>query len=114
MKPPTPAQIAAEITELKRLKDLIPPTTLFGESNLDAITAEITALERGWDEDDAEDEYPTSPEGVIDQIGEDAAGDEERIADENRRLVDCVCCVIQWREGESDEKPSDGWLPLVK
>jgi len=42
---PTPAEIAAELAALKELRALIPPRTLFGDDNLDAISAEIDVLE---------------------------------------------------------------------
>ncbi len=111
---PTNDQIIAEITELKRLAPLIPAQTAFGDSNEEAIRAEIAALERLWDEDDAHDAYPTDADAVKDQLDPDMDDDEaDRIAAENQHALDAAVNAIYWRMGDSTDVPSAGWRGLV-
>ena len=87
--------------ELAKLQALLPevrtyvPRTGFGDSNVDYIKAEIKALERGWDEDDAYDYFDD---------------------DDDRRKLDGALSAIQWRDGtaEDNEVPSDGWKSLIE
>ncbi len=112
---PTTDQVIAEIAELKRIAPLIPPTTMFGDSNEDAIRAEIVALETLWDEDRAYDEYPTTSEGVKDQLDSDMDDEEAAsIALANEHDLNAALSAIQWRLGTGTDKPSDGWIHLVK
>jgi len=97
---PTAEQIKSEISRLREIMDKVPPTTRFGESNTDAIDAEIEVLENDLSEDDI---YSSSCE----------TEDEE---DEkwSFRIRDLALAARRWMDGEDPESPSKGWEPLVE
>lgn len=86
--------IEAEIQKLEELKTTVRPKTAFGESNVEAIEAQIDTLRNALEEDD-----------VYDRLD---AGDFDE------RQKDSALEAIEWRDTESnDEPPSKGWEPLV-
>ena len=117
-RPATATEVATEITELKRLAPLIPQHDLFGGNNRAKIEAEIEALEKNMNEGDVYDRFAPTPVDYDEETGE---GTDESLArdidhDEGRgdEIEDCARSAVLWRDGESREKPSDGWIELVK
>lgn len=85
----TKQEIADEIAALTACKKYVPSHSMFGESNHDKIDAQIRALTEGWDTDETEDTLQ----------GEDAAQD----------CVNAAVEAVNWREGDANEIPSEGW-----
>jgi ArsR family metal-binding transcriptional regulator len=83
-------EINAEIAALKELKPRVRRTTAFGDDNHAAIDAQIQALTDRMDEDGLYDSWP------------------EEEGDECRER-DCARDAVDWMNGESDERPSEGW-----
>jgi len=81
----------AEANRLEAIRLKVRRHTAFGEDNLAAIDAQIDTL-RGLPYDPAEDD------------------DEEDTTHVEMAISD----VEQWIAGESDESPSESWMPLVK
>lgn len=104
-KVPTQAQIDAEIKWLNDNKDRVRPMTGFGESNHEAIDAQIATLTNHWDGNEVWERW--SPENVDSETGEPAE-------DANERLYDMALEVVNWMEGTIKRKPSEGWKSLVK
>lgn len=86
-------QIAEEIEKLKDIKERVRPTTFFGDSNTDAVAAQIEVLERGMDTDDIYDFF--------------------EYAD---HLLEAALAAYYWAEEPEDdeEAPSVDWEPLCK
>jgi len=85
----TEKQVSDEIKKLRDMKPNVRRFTAFGDDNWRRIEVQIAVLERNMDENDIG--IYTDP-------------------DENSQAYD----AIQWREGEIDESPSDGWKSLVR
>lgn len=85
--------IQTEITKLEELKDKVPAKTGFGESNIEAIEAQIEALRENLEEDDVEDRYDAG--------------------DFTERQRDNALEAIGWRNEDEDDSPSKGWEHLV-
>lgn len=100
MKKPTDEQIKQEIEKLKELKTKVRSRTAFGESNTDAIQAQIDVLEKGWtNETIIWDHFP--------EIEEDA------------HARDAAMEALAWKNGKDNavgeyESPSQSWRGLVK
>ena len=92
MKKPTEAQIKKEIETLRDYQSRVRPYTSFGDSNVDAIGAQIKVLEEEMDEDAIWDEW---------------------LDDEDDRLRDVALETFQWINGEAD-RPSKEWKPLLQ
>lgn len=96
---PNNKQVEDEVKKLKELKPKIIPRTFFGDSNTDAIQAQIDVLEMKWDEDDI---YNHFSEGESDMHERNAA-----------------LSALEWMNtGKTEDgealSPSDGWKELVK
>lgn len=91
-KPKTEKEVKAEVAKLKEMKPFVRQFTAFGDSNHDKMDCEIQALEEDMDEDQTYDEWP-----------EDEADMEKRSAAQY---------AINWREGDEEESPSEGWKML--
>jgi hypothetical protein len=100
----TPNEIADEIYTLKAIKPRV-PNSFFGDSNADVIDAQITALERGWDEKTVRNEfrcYRGPGEGCLDAS-----------SDKQEYLISNVIDAINWRDGDGRE-PSSAWIEISK
>ncbi len=78
----TQGEIKKALDELREIRPNVRPTTGFGESNLDALDAQIKVLEEAMDEDEIWREWP------------------EEIEDERVRL--CALDAWRWVKGEGD------------
>lgn len=112
----TPTEVAAEIAELTRLLPLIPPTTLFGDDNIARIDAEIRVLVEDMNEGDVMDTwFPHDGSSFPDSDNpEEMAQDVNAEEGRSFETESSARSAIEWRDGHSTDKPSDGWLPLVK
>jgi hypothetical protein len=97
---PTGTRIRDEIAKLRQLKKQVPSHTAFGDSNTEAIDAQIEVLEEDLDEDEI---YARSQNDDDDVEG--AWSD---------RIRDMAIEVRNWLDGQSDEPPSKGWEQLVE
>lgn len=84
-------EVDAEIQRLKDIRPRLRPTTSFGEDNLEALEATIEALEEDLSESDCWNKL-----------------DEEEWS---QHVFDWAEPAVLWREGVSDDLPSEG-LPL--
>lgn len=100
MSNPTNQLIDEQITELKRLAPIIPPRTAWGDSNLEAIEAQIEVLEKRL-----------TPAAVDDR--RNFEGEEESDSKWTVYAGDCAADVARWLRGEEGELPSDSWSHLV-
>lgn len=98
MKTPSAEEIDAEIKTLREMKPTVLRSSAFGDNHHDAIDCQITVLEKRM------------TESAIYDRNEGAAEDEEFYADNER---DAALDACRWMNGESDEKPSEGWKELV-
>jgi hypothetical protein len=88
--------IKAEITKLKKMKPNVRHYDAFGGNNWDVIDAQLTALERRYDRDEAYDNFPTEYD------------------DQEPRELNGALEAIDWMTDEAgSETPSDGWSTLV-
>jgi hypothetical protein len=95
MTKPTLKKIQAEIAALEELQPKIRPTTAFGDSNTDAVAAQIEVLEKRMDDDDV--------------------ADKEDSGDWNQFVASSARDAVLWLEGQSEEETlSSGWESLVK
>lgn len=92
----TDAEIAQELKWLRDNKAFIPRTTAFGDSNWDAIDAQIMVLENRWSEQEVWDR----------ESDEDWCG----------RVLDNARDAAMWLEGEDENQPSaqGNWGALVR
>lgn len=95
----TNEQINTEITTLREMKPNVREYTAFGDSNHDAIEAQVDVLREHMSTDD-----------VYDRFGEDAFEDEDEFCQSD---LDAALSAQQWLCGESEEAPSAGWSSLV-
>jgi hypothetical protein len=103
MQAPTQTQINSEITELKRLRPLIPPQTAFGDSNWDKIDAEIETLECNLSDMD-----------INNRTDADEGDDPDAEFEWSYDVGSAARAALEWKSGEEGvEKPSDGWQCLV-
>ena len=93
MSKPTQKEIQAEIETLRKMKPTVRDITYFGDSNHDAIDAQIEVLSGEVDEDEIDDKV---------EDGEWA----EHVYASARNAVD-------WMNGDSDDVPSEEWKELV-
>ena len=94
----TEKEIKAEIKALKELKSKVRPFTAFGDDNQLSIGVQIETLEQNLSEND-----------IFDRGDEELQGDSAW----PERAVDAAREAAIWADGQSNEKPSDGWKPLV-
>lgn len=108
---PTQTDIEAEIEMLKLLKPLITPQSMFGDDNLQSIQDAIDVLTKRMDEDDVYDRYDLVREA------EESDADERDIINEadkrSNERADHAMDTVRWMEGDSSERPSDGWRGLA-
>lgn len=98
---PTVAEVAAEIEKLREMMPYIRQTTGFGDDNHEAIDAQICVLKERMGNDDIYDRYqPQNDDGTPDESGNDS------------HMLNNALEALQWLEGETAEKPSDGWKSL--
>ena len=92
----TKDEIKAEIANLKEIRPLLAekcPETVFGDSNLDALDADLAVLEEGLSEDEIHERW----------------WEVEYICDE-------ALFTREWVEGathESEGSPAAWWYPLI-
>ena len=91
MKKPSEKAIEKEIATLRGYIPRVRPTTAFGDSNTDAIGAQVKVLADLMDNDEIYDTW----------------GDDERV---------CGVAIeaLEWLKGNSEEPPSKEWKPLLK
>lgn len=99
---PNDQQIAAEIAELKRIQPLVPPRTRFGDSNTDAIDAQIEVLEQRLDEQAVDDRRNFEDE--------DEADDAKWSIYAGESAMDAA----RWLNGNRLDAPHTDWLILLK
>lgn len=108
---PTESDIEAEIKMLKVLKPLIVPQSMFGDDNVQSIQDAIDVLTKRMDEDEVYDRY--------DLVNEDLEPDEDERAFMNEadkrsnERADHAMDTVRWMDGDSTERPSDGWRALA-
>lgn len=92
-----PTEINEEVIKLKGLKERVIPTTLFGDSNTDAIQAQIDVLEQGWDEDLVRSKFLFEDETYVRNAALDA---------------------VSWRDAgvtqEGEEQLAEGWEGILR
>lgn len=95
-------EIAAEIKQLRYLRGVVPPRTMFGDSNFDKIDAEINVLEMKLDEADCAREYLQTDD------------EETEPSDEQYEIESCARDASYWlyKEVGHDDAPSVGWASL--
>ena len=97
----TEQEVQQEIEKLQEMKPKVRPYTAFGDNNRNAIQAQIDALMEEMDDGDVYDKLGTE---------EDEFDDGEWTQHE----VDTALQAIQWRDGDAEESPSEGWEPLIQ
>lgn len=102
MKKPTNEQIAAEIAALKKMKPSVCKTTAFGDDNHAAIDAQIAVLEERLTDGKIYDRYEPTGDSDIDH--DEGRGD---------GVLSSAIDAQQWRDGDTSEKPSEGWQGIV-
>jgi hypothetical protein len=90
----TQEEITAEINELQRLRGVIPPFSTFGDDNLEQIDAGIAALR---DETDCSDDWYGKDDDDEDPVVWWAYRD-----------------AWEWKMGNLNEVPSEGWSLLER
>src|SRR6187402_668686 len=85
------SEIAEELRALFALADVIPSSTGFGQSNIDAIRAQIMVIELHMTRDEDIDEF---------EDGDDYT-------------LSAVLNLLDWLSGDDDERPSADWLNLI-
>jgi hypothetical protein len=101
MKKPEKSQIETEIKKLKSLREIVRPTTSFGDSNKDAIDAQIAVLEKDTPTDDI---YATS--------NDEGEHDESKWTHRQREYA---IYARDWLDGTEEAKPpSEEWNTLVE
>jgi hypothetical protein len=98
----TQEQIDAEIAKLTEQAPRL-GRSAFGDNHADACRAQIEVLKEGLDEAAIDDKR-------ADMADEAQAEDDSLWAD---NVVQAACDARDWREGDSDDAPSDGWKSLV-
>jgi len=86
----TKKEINAEISALQNLKEKVPPTTFFKDSNVEAIEAQIKVLTELMDEDDI------------------------NLCHFNEHSESAAIFAWEWMTEETDESPSEDWADLVR
>ena len=98
--PPTRADVTKEIKLLRGMEDRVRRRSSFGDDNRAAIRAQIRVLSEVLSEDRIYSEYqPLNYEGEPDDEG-------------NRHELDNALDALRWLNGDSSERPSDGWKEL--
>lgn len=87
----TPAQVTAEINALKAVIHKVPRSSYFGDDNHGAIRAQIKALEENMSQNEVWDSF-----------------------EDGSYIQDSATSAVQWRDGDSDETPSEDWGGMVK
>ncbi len=77
--------IKVEIDKLKKIKEVFPHHSFFGDDNYAVIDAQIDVLENDLDENEVSDKYDMGHE------------------------YDAAILVVYWLDGEENESPSEGW-----
>lgn len=104
MKIPTLRQIKTEIKKLQALKPRIRSHSIFGDSNLDCIDAQVEVLEHDLTEEDIANR----------EIYEDGSGaDPEDDSAWKENVASAARAALQWRDGELKESPSEGYKHLI-
>ena len=83
-------EIQEELVKLKAMRDKIPATNWFGESNIEAIDAQIFVLSNS-----------DINERGVEQFSKKS------------RITDYVFIAYDWMTGASNEIPSDDWIVLL-
>lgn len=91
---PTPTEIIAEAKILDTIKPKVPQHSAFGEDNRAAIDAQIKVLEGRMDLNDIYQKEDDMEWG--------------------RHEVESAREALDWMEGDSEDKPSDGWMPISR
>jgi len=91
----TKEEIQDQLERLNAVKPKVPATTLFGDSNVAAIEAQIMVLENLYNEDDAYDVFGTDDEG--DPI------------DESHELTNALDASRWLYEEDDDVDPARDW-----
>lgn len=95
---PTQEQIDAEIVKLRTMKPTIRERSIFGESNHDAIDAQIRVLEEDMTDDEVYEEWE-NPDDY----------------EENRHVIDAALGASQWLAGDGENDTlSEEWEILVE
>ncbi len=90
----TSKEIAAEVERLTEMKPNVLRRSMFGDDHHKAIDAQVRVLERGMTQDSAANYFDPSDGG------------------ENIYSAAMDACF--WRDGESDDLPSEAWKDLVR
>lgn len=89
----TRSEIESEIAALEAVKLRIPHTTAFGDSNHDAIDAQVEVLQEEMTEDDIYEKWPDDTDMHTRTAAQEAQ---------------------QWMDGESEDVPSADWATIAK
>jgi len=93
---PTITQITAEIATLREMQPRVRHYSGFGDDHHAAIDAQVDALTEALSEADVYGKY----------------GDEANV-DFADNVFRAALDAVDWRAGDSDEVPSEGWAELV-
>ena len=91
---PTPTEIIAEAKILDTIRPKVPQYSAFNDDNHAAINAQIEVLENRMDLSDIDWKDDTQ--------------------EWSRHEVESAREALDWMDGETEDKPSDGWMPLIK
>lgn len=92
----TKQEVDAEVAALREMLPHVRHRGFFG-NNRDAIEAQIAVLDECLDNDDIYDRYDNT---------------EDPESSESLHLITNATAAMEWMDGRSDEKPSDGWKEL--
>lgn len=70
---PTSAEVAGEVARLRELREAVPPRTVFGDDNREAITAQIDVLSERLSVEQTEDRWGEHPHWAGDPGSADIA-----------------------------------------
>ena|SRR5436190_13893208 len=99
MRKPTKKQIAEEIKTLGEIKPKVPARTFFGDSNWEAIDAQIVTMELNY-----------STDTIYNRHNDEEPEEGEWTAHERDSALD----ARRWLDGETADKPSKDWRVLIK
>lgn len=87
-------EIKTEIKTLRKMQPNVRKTSIFGDNHHDAIEKQIEVL-------------------LDDSIGPDEIYDEHDTGDITENVKSAAIEAIDWREGDSDDAPSEDWKSLL-
>lgn len=108
--PITPERIALEISRLKTLQELIPPLSMFGDNNKEAIRSQIAVLQENLTEREIDQRY--EPETTEDE-DEDALDQCFQDPEKSEYIHESAQNALLWREGRYQENPAGEWEPMA-